>query len=168
MVTVSANVDILNGEESCNAKDDDTLSKMSDMVTRCMVVTVSANVDILNGEESCNAKDDDTLSEMSDMGSQIAGEVYTLQEINDFLDTTFCKTVDVRDFFPDTEKLVSSVLLFQRTVSYDNLDKKNIFRLKKMVTNYGKIHLFLIHGVFCSSLSFCLFPLYASFFIWML
>ncbi len=99
---------------------------------------VSANVDILNGEESCNAKDDDTLSEMSDMGSQIAGEVYTLQEINDFLDTTFCKTVDVRDFFPDTEKLVSSVLLFQRTVSYDNLYKKNIFLLKKMVTKLRK------------------------------
>ncbi len=37
MVTVSANVDILNGEENCNAKDDDTLSEMSDMVTRCMV-----------------------------------------------------------------------------------------------------------------------------------
>lgn len=99
---------------------------------------VSANVDILKGEENCDAKDDDTLSEISDMGSQIAGEVYTLQEINDFLDTTFGKTVDVRDFFPDTEKFVSSVLLFQRTVSYEALDKKKRFRLKKMVTKLRK------------------------------
>ncbi len=90
----------------------------------------SANIDILNDKENCDAKDDDTLSEMSDMGSQIVGELYTLQEINDFLDTTFGKTVDVRDIFPDTEKFVSSVLLFQRTVSYDNLDKKKRFHLK--------------------------------------
>lgn len=41
-------------------------------------------------------------------------------------------------FFPDPEKFIASVLLFQRTVSYEALDKKKRFRLKKMVTKLRK------------------------------
>lgn len=96
-------------------------------------------------EENCDLdmKDDDTLSEISDVGSQLAGEVYTLQEINDFLDKTFGKTVEVKDFFPDLEKFIASVLLCQRTASYEILDKKKRFRLKKMVTKLRKDKLVL-------------------------
>lgn len=41
--------------------------------------------------------DDDTFSVISDIGSQIMADTYTLQEINNFLDTTFGKTVEVKD-----------------------------------------------------------------------
>lgn len=72
---------------------------MNDVVSDLVYEEVaSANVDASKGEESCDTeiKEDDTLSEISDMGSQL---MYTLQEIIDFLDTTFGKTVDVSDFF---------------------------------------------------------------------
>lgn len=89
----------------------------------------SANIDTSNGEERCDAemKDDDTLSEIFDKGSHIVGDVYMLQEINDFLDMTFGKTVDVRNFFDD-EKFIASVLLLQKTINYEALDKKKRFR----------------------------------------
>ncbi len=35
--------------------------------------------------------------------------MYSLDEINDFLDTTFSKVVEVKDFFPDVEKFIFSV-----------------------------------------------------------
>lgn len=98
------------------------------------------------GEESCDTemKDDNTLSEISDMGSQIVGEIYTLQEINDFLEMTFGKIVDMRCFVPDAEKCIVSVLLFQRTVSYVALDKKR-FRLKNPVSvHYTSIRIWLL------------------------
>lgn len=43
--------------------------------------------------------DDDAFSDISEIGSQVMGDVYTLQEINDFLDAT-SKVVEVNDFFP--------------------------------------------------------------------
>ncbi len=50
-------------------------------------------------------KDEDALSEVSDIGSQVMEDTYSLEEINDFLDTTFGKAFDVKEFFPDVEKL---------------------------------------------------------------
>lgn len=102
--------------------------------------TKMESVDLLKSQENCETemKDDDTFSEVSDVGSQIERDVYTLKEINDFLDMTFGKAFDVTDFFPDPEKFIASVLLFQRTVSYEALDKKKRFRLKKMVTKLRK------------------------------
>ncbi len=43
--------------------------------------------------------------------------MYSLDEINDFLDTTFSKVVEVKDFFPDVEKFIFSVKVLQRAVS---------------------------------------------------
>ncbi len=58
-------------------------------------------------EDNCDAemKDEDALSEVSDIGSQVMEDTYSLEEINDFLDTTFGKAFDVKEFFPDVEKL---------------------------------------------------------------
>lgn len=78
--------------------------------------------------------DDDACSEISEFGSQVMGELYTLQEINDFLDVTFGKIVEVNDFFPDVDKFIASVIMLQRTVSHDELSKKKRFRLKKLLT----------------------------------
>lgn len=87
-------------------------------------------------------RDEDTLSQMSgisDIGSQVEdGQYYSLQEINDFLDETFGKAVDIEDFFPDVEKFVKSVMKLQRSVGLDVLNEKKRFRLKKMLTKVRK------------------------------
>ncbi len=46
-------------------------------------------------------RDDDTFSEISDIGSQCGNveDVYTLQDINEFLDVTFGRNIEVKDFF---------------------------------------------------------------------
>jgi hypothetical protein len=88
------------------------------------------------GEEEL--RDEDTLSDISEFGSQNMDGMYSLDEINDFLDTTFGKVVEVRDFFPDAEKFVLSVKILQRTASYDELSKKKRFRLKKLITKLRK------------------------------
>ncbi len=78
--------------------------------------------------------DEDALSEISDIGSQVMEDTYSLEEINEFLDTTFGKVVDVEEFFPDVDTFIGLVLWLQKTVSYEALDKKKRFRLKKMLT----------------------------------
>lgn len=60
-----------------------------------------------------NREEDDALSELSDIsefGSQNLEETYSVQEINEFLDLTFGKTVKVEDFFPDIDKFIWSVV----------------------------------------------------------
>ncbi len=83
-------------------------------------------------------RDDDMLSDISAVGSQKMEDMYSLDEINDFLDTTFGKVVEVEDFFPDVEKFIFSVKVLQRAVSYDVLSKQKRFRLKKIVTKLRK------------------------------
>jgi len=57
--------------------------------------------------------------------------ICTLEEINDFLDETFGKSVRVLDYFPDAEKFVKSSLMLQRIIGLEMLDEKKYFRLKK-------------------------------------
>lgn len=80
------------------------------------------------------------MGDDDDIGSQCgsADDVYTLQDINDFLDVTFGKTIEVKDFFPDVDKFIYTVKLLQRNVSYEALSKQKRFRLKKMVTKLRK------------------------------
>lgn len=86
--------------------------------------------------------DDDTFSQTSDfseMGSQMEdSNFYSLQEINEFLDDTFGRTVEVEDFFPDTDKFVKTVLRLRRTVGLDELSDKKRFRLGKYLTRIRK------------------------------
>lgn len=67
-------------------------------------------------------------------------DVYTLKDINDFLDVTFGRYIEVSDFFfsPDVGKFVYTVKLLQKNVGYEVLSKKERFRLKKMVTKLRK------------------------------
>lgn len=58
-------------------------------------------------------RDDDMLSDISEIGSKNMEEMYSLDEINDFLDTSFRKVVEVKDFFPDVEKFIVSVKALQ-------------------------------------------------------
>ncbi len=63
-----------------------------------------------------------------EVNSQDDSSLYTLEEINAFLDDTFGKQVNVIDFFPDIEKFEKSVSLHQK-----NVGEKKRFRLKKRV-----------------------------------
>ncbi len=49
------------------------------------------------------------------------------------LDLTFGKTVELKDFFPDIDKFIWSVVSMQKVVSYEALCKKKRFRLKKIL-----------------------------------
>jgi len=95
-------------------------------------------MEIVEMSEDKEIRDDESVSDISEIGSQVLEDTYTLHEINNFLDATFGKVVEVTDFFPDTDKFIGSVLSLQRNVSYEALDKKKRFRLKKMITRLRK------------------------------
>lgn len=79
------------------------------------------------------------MSGFSETGSQMEdSNLYSLKEINDFLDDTFGRAVEIRDFFSDTEKFVKSVVKLQRTVGLDELNEKKRFRLRKLLTKLRK------------------------------
>lgn len=91
-------------------------------------------MDIRDGEDNMSE-----VSSVSDVGSQVSeGVLYTLEEINVFLDETFGKSVSVAEYFPDVDKFVSSVGILQRTHNYVELSKQKRFRLKKLVANIRK------------------------------
>ncbi len=64
--------------------------------------------------------------------------LYTLEEINVFLDETFGKQVNIKDFFPDVAKFERSVAFLQKTVNLDQLSEKKRFRLKKTCYSHSK------------------------------
>lgn len=83
--------------------------------------------------------DDDCLSEMSDIPSNYdEDQLHTVKDINDFLDETFGRKAEVKEFFPDVKTFLASVIKIQKTVSYKELSRRKRFRLKKMVTNLRK------------------------------
>lgn len=89
--------------------------------------------------------DESVQSDCSDVSnfSQITSEqVYSLEELNDFMDETFGKTVDVRNFFPDVKKFETSVLFWQKRVGEEGLSQRKRFRLKKILSKIrrGKSH----------------------------
>lgn len=93
-----------------------------------------------NSEEE-PPEDCDNCSEYSEIDcSQSLEDVYSVDELNDFLDLTKGKKVDVAKFFPDVKKFIKSVAIAQRTVGYEVISKQKRFRLKKFLTNVRKTH----------------------------
>lgn len=93
-------------------------------------------------DESASVLDMDSCSqcgfEENSQDPQKELSLYTLEEIDQFLDNTFGKQVDVKEFFPDVEKFVKSVTFLQKNVGVDLLSEKKRFRLKKHVTTVRK------------------------------
>ena len=107
-----------------------------------------SNVDVTVTLPSSQATNEDDVESMLDTGdesdySSIAdssytstSDLYTLKEINDFLDKTFRKqTVKVADYFPDTDRFIRSVGVLQKVVGFDELEEKKRFRLRKHLSN---------------------------------
>ncbi len=92
------------------------------------------------GEDEMNEVDDEdgVLSDFSDISQVSCDQVYSLEEIHVFLDETFGKVADVRNFFSDVKKFESSVLYWQRREGEENLSKRKRFRLKKILTKLRK------------------------------
>ncbi len=64
--------------------------------------------------------------------------LYSLEQINSFLDETYGKQININDFFPDIDKFVQSVMFYQRTVGVEELSEKKRFQLKKHLTTIRK------------------------------
>ena len=79
------------------------------------------------GEEMDYESDTASISEASIKNS----DLYSLQDINEFLDETFNKSVKISDYFGDTDKFIQSVSMLKKLVGHDLLDEKRRFRLNK-------------------------------------
>ncbi|MGL5904911.1 MAG: hypothetical protein ACRCZO_19685 [Cetobacterium sp.] len=64
--------------------------------------------------------------------------MYTVDQINAFLDKTKGKSVEVGDFFPDLDKFVASVMWARKVSSDTKLSQQKHYRLKKHITAVRK------------------------------
>jgi len=67
--------------------------------------------------------------------SEDVKDMYTVEQINSFLDETKGKSgVEIEDYFPDIKKFISSVMWARKMSNYDELSQQKRFRLKKHLT----------------------------------
>lgn len=112
----------------------------------CVYVEEVASVSALQNNvimESENSDEDledcDNCSVFSEIDcSQAVEEVYSVEELNAFLDLTKGKKVDVAKYFPDVNKFIKSVVKAQKATGYEVISKQKRFRLKKFLTNVRK------------------------------
>ncbi|KAK0148201.1 Transposon TX1 uncharacterized protein [Merluccius polli] len=88
-------------------------------------------------EEGMECDSDSDCVSVADSQS-LGGDMYTLEEINNFLDETFGRSVKITDYFPDPDKFMKTVTALQKMVGVDILDEKKRFRLKKHMTAIRK------------------------------
>lgn len=81
---------------------------------------------------------DESDAESVEGYNKMMRDLYSLEDINHFLDETFGQSVKVDDYFADTEKFIRSVTLLQKMVSFDLLDERKRYRLRKHVTTLKK------------------------------
>ena len=88
---------------------------------------------MLNSQASCEGEDmeydseSDTVSSIGEASIRNT-DLYSLEEINQFLDVKFKKSVRLNDYFSETDKFIRSVDVLKRLVGFD------LFRLKKHIT----------------------------------
>lgn len=95
--------------------------------------------DELDGLSQCtddSMRDDEQWSEGSE-GFKVTN-FYTVDQINNFLDNTKGKSVEVSEFFSDPDKFVASVIQARNNSSLHELSQQKRYRLKKHVTTIRK------------------------------
>ncbi|KAF0022247.1 hypothetical protein F2P81_025509 [Scophthalmus maximus] len=80
---------------------------------------------------------------------------YSLEEVNQFLDETFGRSVRVQEYFEDTDKFIKTVAALKRKTGFDQLDEKKRFRLKKHITTLRKGCPSGFYGFQCSEVCRC-------------
>ncbi|KAK7879904.1 hypothetical protein WMY93_033428 [Mugilogobius chulae] len=91
------------------------------------------------GEDNeMETEEDETLSQISDV-SQDETSLYSVEEINQFLDSTYGnKVANIEDFFSDVDGFISSVRKIRKQVGTDKLSQKKRYRLSKLVGKLKK------------------------------
>ena len=80
--------------------------------------------------ESC--RDDDSCADFD--VANCGSDLYSVEQINAFLDETKGKKVEIGKFFPDLDKFVLSVMKVRQECSLEVLSQQKRFRLKKYLT----------------------------------
>ena len=101
---------------------------------------------VLENELDNDEEDEEEMQEEEVDNSQLATflvqkekTLYSLNEINQFLDSTYGKqSIEVSDFFPDIDKFTKSVEIVKQVTDYDQLSKQKRFRLNKIMTKLKK------------------------------
>ena len=96
---------------------------------------------LFTSQASCASEDMeyDSESDTVSIGEiNLSTDLFSLEEIDRFLNETFKRSVKVTDYFKDTEKFIRSVAVLKRLVGFDLLDKKKRYRLKKHITTLRK------------------------------
>ncbi len=93
---------------------------------------MAEEMDVLSQCTDDGTRDDD---QWSDFARGTKKDMYTVEQINSFLDETKGKAgVGVGDFFPDIDKFISSVMWARKVSSLEELSQQKQFRLKKCIT----------------------------------
>lgn len=129
-------------DKDVSASVDDNVGDAEDEGMNSDVVQVAGSQEKMDEEFEClsqctddGMKDDEWL----EMTKEAEKDLYSVEQINSFLDQTKGKTgVEISDYFPDTEKFIVSVMRAKKISSYDELTQQKRYRLKKHVTNLGK------------------------------
>ncbi|KAF0044201.1 hypothetical protein F2P81_003359 [Scophthalmus maximus] len=87
----------------------------------------------VSGEDMEYDSESDSISTVGATNSY-----YSLEEVNQFLDETFGRSVRVQEYFEDTDKFIKTVAVLKRKTGFDQLDEKKRFRLKKHITTLRK------------------------------
>lgn len=91
-------------------------------------------LDSLSQQTDDSIKDDEQWSDFMEMEGEQEKDLYSVEEINSFLDKAKGKAgVEVHKFFPDLDKFVSSVMWARKVSSYKELSQQKRFRLKKHI-----------------------------------
>ncbi len=113
-------------EGLCELKEIKAGSSEGNMTEELDEISQCTDVELRNEEQ---------WSDTSDVAREVEKDMYTLEQINSFLDETKGKAgVEVGDFFPDLEKFVASVVWARKTSSFEELSQQKRFRLKKHMT----------------------------------
>ena len=81
-------------------------------------------------DEGMEYETDSDCVSISDSQS-LGGDLYSVEDIDGFLEETFGQSVKVTDYFPDPEKFLKSAITIQKRVGLDVLDERKRFSLRK-------------------------------------
>ena len=89
-------------------------------------------------EEGMEYETDSDCVSISDSQS-LGGDLYSVEDIDGFLEETFGQSVKVTDYFPDPEKFLKSAINIQKHIGHDVFDERKLFCLRKHVTGLRKM-----------------------------
>lgn len=84
------------------------------------------------------SEDESDIERLTGAEKGLNSDIYSLEEINVFLDDTFGKSVKVTYYFQDTNKCVRSAAILQKLVGFEALNEKKRYGLKKHITALKK------------------------------